>query len=206
MQASKKAIFLDKDGTLIPDIPYNVDTSKITLEKGVVEGLHLLAEQDFRFIIVTNQSGIAKGLFTEDAIFEVKAALAQLFAKEGLPLFEGFYFCPHHPEGVVPRFSYSCTCRKPLPGLLEQAADDHHISLSRSWMFGDILNDVEAGNRAGCKSILINNGNETEWIDDGLYRRPFFVASDFLEAANKVVAYSKMSDYEPKAARINTSI
>ncbi|MCL4640615.1 MAG: HAD family hydrolase [Olivibacter sp.] len=206
MQVNRKAVFLDKDGTIIPDIPYNVDPNRITFEKGVVRGLKELAANGFVFIIITNQSGIAKGYFTEDEIFEVKKALARLFIEEGLPPFEGFYFCPHHPDGIVSRFSYACNCRKPQPGLLERAAEDHHISLSQSWMIGDILNDVEAGNRAGCKTILIDNGNETEWMVDGYYRRPYYVASDFLEAANKIITHLSTVDHEPKINRFSPSV
>lgn len=206
MQVKRKAVFLDKDGTLIQDIPYNVDTDKIVLEEGVVPGLRLLATHGFIFIIITNQSGIAKGYFTENEIVEVKRSLAKLFDEKGLPSFEDFYFCPHHPDGIISRFAYMCSCRKPAPGLLMRAAEDHHISLQHSWMIGDILNDVEAGNRAGCKTILIDNGSETEWIDDGFYRRPFYVVPNFLEAAKKIIEYSKKLDYEPKVAGITTSI
>ncbi|GAA4792922.1 HAD-IIIA family hydrolase [Olivibacter ginsenosidimutans] len=184
----KKAIFLDKDGTLIPNIPYNVDPDKIHLESGVVEGLKLLVQQGFDLYVVTNQSGIAKGYFSEDDIFVVRDALKQLFEINGLPPFKAFYFCPHHPNGIVSRLACTCNCRKPMPGLLQMAAFDHQLSLTHSWMIGDILNDIEAGNRAGCKSVLINNGNETLW-ESGPYRTPYSIASDFLNAAESIVSH-----------------
>jgi len=185
-----KAIFLDKDGTLIPNIPYNVNPDKIQLESGVVEGLKLLVNQGFDLYVVTNQSGIAKGYFSEEDIFLIRDTLQHLLRVNGLPTFKAFYFCPHHPNGIVSRLSCTCNCRKPMPGLLETAAYDHQVSLKHSWMIGDILNDVEAGNRAGCRSVLINNGNETLW-EDGSYRKPFYIASGFLDAAKSIVSNLK---------------
>ena len=157
--AVKKAIFLDKDGTLIPDIPYNVDTSLIHLSEHCVLGLMALQELGYIFVVITNQSGIASGFFNHDAVQAVSLKLKSLFAENGLEL-AGFYYCPH--EAGTSEGNY-CSCRKPLPGLFYTAAEELDIDLSSSWMIGDILNDIEAGHRAGCKSIMINNGNETEW-------------------------------------------
>lgn len=183
-----KAVFLDKDGTIITNVPYNVDPLKIKPEKGVLEGLRLLADHGYHLFIVTNQSGIAKGYFDMEDIFNVRDFLQDLLRTYGLPPFKAFYFCPHHPDGLIARFSRTCNCRKPAPGLLEVAAAEHGVCLKQSWMVGDILNDVEAGNRAGCKSILINNGNETIW-ENGSYRTPNFIVSNFLEAASTIVSY-----------------
>ena len=182
MQQRHKAVFLDKDGTLIPDIPYNVDPHLITLEQGVVEGLKTLQQAGFIFVLISNQSGVARGKFKYDALKGVSEKLTQLLAKDNLTI-SGFYYCPHHTDGIVNEYTIDCDCRKPKPGMLLNAADDLQIDLDNSWMIGDILNDCEAGNRAGCKTILINNGNETEWLT-GPYRRPDFIAADFIEAAN----------------------
>jgi histidinol phosphatase-like enzyme len=92
------------------------------------------------------------------------------------------YWCPHHPDGVRPDYALTCTCRKPMPGLLQAAAHDHGIDLDRSWIIGDILNDVEAGRRAGCRAVLLDVGNETQWLRSAL-RTPDFVARGLLEAA-----------------------
>ena len=181
---------MDKDGTLIPDIPYNVDPIRIQLEEGVLEGLKQLSNLDYRLIIVSNQSGIAKGYFKEEALDAVRRQLYYLLQDDGKPLISGFYYCPHHPQGVIDSYRKICTCRKPMPGLLFEAAHAQQIDLARSWMIGDILNDIEAGNRAGCKSILINNGNETEWVN-GLYRRPYFIASDFWEAVDRIAYHDQ---------------
>jgi D-glycero-D-manno-heptose 1,7-bisphosphate phosphatase len=180
-----KAIFLDKDGTLIPDIPYNVDPALITLQPDAVTGLQRLRDEGYLFIIISNQAGVARGIFTEDALPAVEQRLAQLLAAHNLTL-SGFYYCPHYPEGKVAAFTLDCDCRKPKPGMMLQAAKDHNISLSESWMIGDILNDVEAGNRAGCKTVLINNGNETEWVA-GPMRSPTFICSSINQAAEDIL-------------------
>ncbi len=180
-----KAVFLDKDGTLIKDIPYNADPDKIILEDTVAEALGRLQAAGFLLIVISNQAGIAHGFFGEMALQGVETRLRSLLAETNVSL-DGFYFCPHHPDGKLPEYSTACSCRKPSPGMLLQAASDHHIDLGRSWMVGDILHDVEAGSRAGCRTILINNGNETEWIS-GEHRVPHSMVSDLRQAAEIIL-------------------
>jgi D,D-heptose 1,7-bisphosphate phosphatase len=183
---TRAAVFLDKDGTLIEDVPYNVDPDRIRLAAGVAEGLPRLRSAGFRLIVVSNQSGVARGYFAEEAIGPVRERLRELLANVGVEL-DGFYYCPHHPEGVVPGYATACACRKPEPGMILQAARDHDIDLGRSWFVGDILDDVEAGRRAGCRAALIDNGHETEWKRSPL-RRPDVVARDMAEAARLIEA------------------
>ncbi|TSD63342.1 HAD family hydrolase [Inquilinus sp. KBS0705] len=180
-----KAIFLDKDGTLIFDIPYNVDPELITLQPNIIEGLKQLKEEGYLLIIVSNQSGVARGYFTEDKLLDVENKLWQLFTYNNLDL-SGFYYCPHHPQGTVAGYNINCDCRKPAPGMLIKAAAEHQVDLGRSWMIGDILNDAEAGNRAGCKTVLIDNGNETEWLP-GDYRSPTIACKTINEAAEQIL-------------------
>ena len=181
----KKAIFLDKDGTLIPDIPYNIDIEKITLFADACTGIPTLYKANFHLFIISNQSGIAKGFFRESALNAVKKKIEILLLDLGVEL-SGFYFCPHHPDGTIANYSRRCTCRKPEPGMLLKAAKEHQIDLASSWMIGDILNDVEAGNRAGCRSILLDNGGETIW-QQGFYRKPDFFAKSIDEAARLIL-------------------
>lgn len=176
-----KAIFIDKDGTLIPDIPYNVDPEKITLHDGVIEGLKLLKAQGFVFIMISNQSGVARGYFEEKALISVKNKIQALLEADEIQ-FQDFYWSFNHPQGTVEKYAVECNFRKPKPGMMLQAAAEHQIDLEQSWMIGDILNDVEAGKRAGCQTILIDNGNETEWIA-GEYRTPDYKAKNFFQAA-----------------------
>jgi len=186
-----RAIFLDKDGTLIPDIPYNADPSKIMLSDNCVEGLRFLADLGYKLIVVSNQSGIACGYFSEARLSDVITRINELLAPENIPL-DGFYHCPHHPEGSIPAYTMNCDCRKPMPGMLQQAALDHELDLEQCWMIGDILNDVEAGNRAGCSTVLIDNGNETEWLS-GYYRQPSLVCKDINEAAIYIYNHSLLN-------------
>ena len=176
-----KAIFLDKDGTLVDNVPYNVEPRRIRLSSGAGPALRLLARLDYRFIVVSNQAGIALGRFSEDAMAAVSDRLADLLFRENLSL-DGFYYCPHDPEGTVAPYSIACHCRKPLPGLLLKAAVEHDIDLRASWVIGDILHDIEAGNRAGCRTVLLDNGNETEWRL-GPRRIPTRMAPDLYAAA-----------------------
>ena len=158
-----KAIFIDRDGTLIKNIPYNANPELITLEYYAVEMLEILKEKNFLLIIISNQSGIAKGYFSEEDLYKMHKALRRKLLFYNVQL-DAIYYCPHLPHARRKEYAKECDCRKPKPGLIYKAAKDFNINLSESWMIGDILNDIEAGNTAGCKTVLINNGNETEWI------------------------------------------
>jgi D-glycero-D-manno-heptose 1,7-bisphosphate phosphatase len=178
------AIFLDKDGTLVDDVPYNVDPGQIRLTKNAGAGLQLMRDAGYRLFIVSNQSGVARGRFAEAALEGVWRRIAQLLAPWAVAI-DGVYWCPHHPEGKLAEYAIACDCRKPQPGMLLRAASEHGIDLSRSWMVGDILHDVEAGRRAGCGTVLIDNGNETEW-QISPQRMPDLVAPDLLAAAQAI--------------------
>ena len=159
----KKAVFIDKDGTLIRDVPYNCDPARIVFNPGVPQALKQLKSHGYQLIVVSNQSGIAMGYFKVGQLEGVVHKIQSDLKAAGVEI-DAFYFCPHHPDGKIRRYARTCRCRKPEPGMLLRAAEQWHIDLSRSWMIGDILNDVEAGNRAGCRTILLDVGNETEWI------------------------------------------
>jgi D-glycero-D-manno-heptose 1,7-bisphosphate phosphatase len=189
---SGRTVFLDKDGTLVEDVPYNVDPAAIRLAAGAAAGLPALQAAGYRLVVVSNQSGVAHGYFAEEALAGVERRIRELLAEFGVPL-AGFYYCPHHPEGVNHRYARVCLCRKPNPGLLLQAAADDGIDLRQSWLIGDILDDVEAGQRAGCKTILLDNGHETEWVISSL-RRPHHLAADLSEAAQIILA-DRPSDF-----------
>ncbi|WP_286758161.1 HAD family hydrolase [Ralstonia sp. RL] len=176
-----RAIFLDKDGTLVENVPYNVNPGLLQLTWHAGPGLQLFKQLGYALYVVTNQSGVAHGLFTEAALVQVEQRLQELLAQYGVTL-DGFYYCPHAIDGTVARYAIPCTCRKPMPGMLFRAAYAHGIDLAQSWMIGDILHDVEAGRRAGCRTVLIDNGNETEWKTSAL-RTPHLTAPDLYAAA-----------------------
>jgi histidinol-phosphate phosphatase family protein len=176
-----RAVFLDKDGTLVEDVPYNVDPALIRLTPRAEEGLRALRAAGYRLFVISNQSGVARGYFAEDALAAVERRLRELLHEAGVAL-AGFYYCPHHPQGVVPAYAVACGCRKPAPGLVERAAHEHGLDLARSWFVGDILDDVEAGRAAGCTTVLLDNGHETEWVLTPR-RQPHYRAADLAEAA-----------------------
>jgi histidinol-phosphate phosphatase family protein len=183
---AKAAVFLDKDGTLLDDMPFNVDPERITLAAGAAEGVRLLTEAGYALVAVTNQGGVARGLFPESALAEVEARVRTLVEDAGGRLL-GFYYCPHDARGCVAPFNRACGCRKPEPGLLHRAASELDLALEQGWLVGDILDDIEAGRRAGCRTILLDCGNETEWRLTPS-RVPHRVASDLREAAEIIVA------------------
>ena len=183
------ATFLDKDGTLIEDLPYNVNPDLIRLAPGASEGLQLMHRAGFKLIVITNQSGVARGYFEEATLQAVEKRLRTLLWEIGVPL-AGFYYCPHHPEGSVLKYSLDCECRKPAPGLLKRAASDLALDLRHSWFVGDILNDVEAGRRAGCNTILLDNGHETEWELSAL-RTPHYTVKNLAQAGELIFSSMK---------------
>jgi D-glycero-D-manno-heptose 1,7-bisphosphate phosphatase len=183
-----KAIFIDKDGTLIDDVPYNVDPALIRLQRGAIDGLKRLKADGYLLILISNQSGVAHGYFREADLEPVKYKLQEILLKGNVSL-DGFYYCPHHPQGKIEQYAIPCECRKPKPGMILTAAKNFNVDLSQSWMIGDILHDVEAGNKAGCKTIFIDNGNETEW-EENEYRRPTRIAVNIPEAASVILQYN----------------
>ncbi len=182
----KRAVFVDKDGTLIENIPYNVDVARIRFAPGAERAVPRLAAAGFAIAIVSNQAGVARGMFDEAAVAAVGQALTDRLAALGVGL-AGFYYCPHDPHGAVARYRRVCDCRKPAPGLIVRAARELGVDLSASWLIGDILDDIEAGRRAGCRTILIDAGNESEWRMSRA-RLPHHVAADLDEAAEVIVA------------------
>jgi len=189
---TRAGLFLDKDGTLLHDVPYNVDPAHIRFMPGATQALARLHAAGFTIVVVSNQAGVALGRFQEADLAGVEQALCDGLAAMGVPL-AGVYWCPHHPEGVVPRYTVQCDCRKPQPGLLRRAASEHDIDLTVSWMVGDILDDVEAGRRAGCRTVLLDSGNETQWRLSPT-RLPHLVAADLEGAADAILAAPSMAD------------
>jgi D-glycero-D-manno-heptose 1,7-bisphosphate phosphatase len=155
----KPVVFLDKDGTLIENVPYNADPTLIRLLPGVGLGSRALHDAGWRLAVVSNQSGVARGLFPESALVGVEARLRELLGEFGVPLV-GFFYCPRHPEGVIPEYAIGCDCRKPAPGLVLTAALQLEIDPRDCWVVGDSVSDVEAGNRAGCRTILIERDHD----------------------------------------------
>ncbi|MBS1189735.1 MAG: heptose phosphatase [Rhodocyclaceae bacterium] len=184
--ALRAAVFIDKDGTLVHDVPYNVDVAKVRLREDAGPALARLQAAGYALVLVSNQPGVAKQLFDEADLEPVWADIRQRLSRHGVAL-EAVYWCPHHPYGGHPRYGSECDCRKPRPGLLLRAAAERGFDLARSWLIGDILDDVEAGRRAGCRTVLLDVGSETEW-ESGPWRQPDGVAASLTAAAEHIAA------------------
>jgi D-glycero-D-manno-heptose 1,7-bisphosphate phosphatase len=179
------AIFLDRDGTLIHPRHYPTRPDELVLYDNLGPELRALQAAGFKLVVITNQSGLARGLFTVADLQAMHDHLAATLAGLGVAL-HGVYHCPHHPEGVVAGLAVECACRKPRPGMLLRAAADLELDLGRSWFVGDILDDVEAGNRAGCRTVLVDLGTESPPASP--VRHPDYVARDTLDALRLIRA------------------
>ncbi|MGR0481732.1 MAG: D-glycero-alpha-D-manno-heptose-1,7-bisphosphate 7-phosphatase [Candidatus Electronema sp. V4] len=185
----RPAVFLDRDGTINEQMGYINHLSRFVLLPGAAQAIRLLNERGIPAVVVTNQSGLARGYFPPDLLDAVHTEMKRLLAAEGAHL-DGIYVCPHHPEAKVAQYRQSCGCRKPLPGLLEQAAADLHLDLSRSFMVGDRWSDLECGVRGGAAPVLVLTGygqGELEHIGPQKKIQPAVIAGNLLEAAEQVI-------------------
>lgn len=180
----RPAVFLDKDDTLVDEVTYGVSVEGIRFAPGACDALRLVAEAGYGLVLVTNQPGVAHGLFGEDEVRRYLRSLARMLAGEGILLADARY-CPHHPDAAIERYRTECACRKPQPGMILDAARDLGIDLTRSWMVGDLLDDVEAGARAGCATALLDVHDDQLPPDEGL-RRPDIVVASLSEAAEHI--------------------
>ena len=163
----RPALFLDRDGTLIRNEPYRDTPRGMTLLPNVARGLKAWAKSGFVLVIVTNQSGIARGLITRKGLELIHARLLKLLKSRGVKV-EAIYVCPHLPGGKVRRYARRCACRKPKPGLLRRAARELELDLRNSVTIGDSPRDVEAGRKAGTQAILL--GRDARDLQDAFRR------------------------------------
>ncbi len=206
---SEKAIFLDRDDTLIEDPGYINNPEQVKLLDGVPEALIQLKALGYKLIVVTNQSAVAHGIVTEKVLGEIHERLKQLLAEKNTSL-DRIYYCPYHPEGVVPKYCKESNSRKPSPGMLLKAADEMDIDLGQSWCVGNSSRDIEAGLQAGCKTILIDmppahqKQPASSLSPAGV--NPDYKAVNIKEAVNIVKKYLRSPAEEQKQAQpISTS-
>jgi D-glycero-D-manno-heptose 1,7-bisphosphate phosphatase len=190
-----RAAFLDRDGVInkliyhhehgIVDSPFTVE--QFSLISGADEAMRRLHENGYKIILVSNQPGIAKGYLSEETFEEIRTRMNRMLAVAGVKL-DAEYYCFHHPEAVVPELRTTCKCRKPGPGLLFRAAGEMDIDLAKSWMIGDGITDIQAGKRAGCRTILIGRMKcELCELMDKHNARPDFIAPNLREAARYIL-------------------
>jgi len=183
----RPAVFLDRDGTLIEPVAYVRRLDQVVLFPWTVDAIRLLNRAGFAAVVVTNQSAVARGLTTEAFVRETHAVLEAQLAAGGARI-DAFYYCPHHPQGTVDAYRQVCRCRKPLPGMIEEAAAHLSLDLTRSWMVGDGWVDVEAGVSAGAKSILLlPRGAEPSSELPASAARPDAMLNNLMEAAGWIL-------------------
>ena len=176
---SQRAVFLDRDGTIIEDADYLTSSEELSLLPGVVEALKRLRRPGLLLIVVTNQSAVARGWLTENRLHKIHRDLQDMLKAEGAQV-DDFLYCPHLPDGDVQEYAVDCSCRKPSPGLFERAVEKWNIETGRSFAVGDSERDVQAGQAAGCYSILLSKDPPSTTAADA-------VADDLKEAADMIL-------------------
>ena len=157
-----RAVFLDRDGVITQEPPhYAHELSQLELIPKAADAIRLLNENGFVVIVASNQAGIAYGYYQEEDAILFNQAMKEKLAKEGAYI-DAIYYCPHHPEAKIERYRVDCNCRKPKPGMLTRAEKELNIDLKQSFIVGDKLSDIEAGKRAGCKTIMVRTGHGAE--------------------------------------------
>ncbi|MDF1553195.1 MAG: HAD family hydrolase [Deferrisomatales bacterium] len=178
-----RALFLDRDGTLVREVDYLRCMKDLELLPGVAQALQDAGAAGFLRLVITNQSGVARGFFGAEFVADVHREMRRRLQGQGADL-EGIYACPHHPEITGP-----CVCRKPAPGLVLRAAREHGVDLARSWVVGDKPADLELGRRAGCRTALVRTGygSATEGRLGELGLRPEVIADDLSGAVEEIL-------------------
>ncbi len=180
MSDKNKAVFLDRDGVINKEVNYLSDPDDFDFIEGSIEALRILRNKDFMLFIITNQSSIARGYFTEEILSKIHHKMKITLKNEGVTL-DKIYFCPHHPD-----FTGPCECRKPNPGMILKAKNQFNIDLSKSYMVGDTLNDIKTGKNANCITVLVLTGygkEEQKKIDQV---KPNFVFQNLLDFAKNI--------------------
>jgi D-glycero-D-manno-heptose 1,7-bisphosphate phosphatase len=181
----RRAVFLDRDGTLIEEIGYLDRLDGIDIFPFSIDAVRLLNRAGFAVVVATNQSGVARGLFDEAFVATVHDRLSHSFAAGGARI-DAFYYCPHHPEGSVEAYRAACDCRKPKPGLFRCAARDLDLDLAHSFVVGDRLNDIDAGRAIGARSVLVRTGYGAS-ASDATHAAASAVAGDLAGAVSWIL-------------------
>lgn len=186
----RAAVFLDRDGTINEQMGYINHISRFYLLDGAAKAIRCLNEVDMPVVVVTNQSGLARGYFPEELLEQVHREMARLLLEEGAKI-DGLYVCPHHPEAKRAKFRENCNCRKPKTGLLEQAAQEMNIDLERSFMVGDRFSDIRCGASVGAKTILVLSGygrGDLEYVGSEQEVQADFIAENLTDAVSWILA------------------
>lgn len=186
----RAAVFFDRDNTLIVSDGYLGDPEKVVLIPGAAEAIARLRRAGFAIVVVSNQSGVARGMFDESATRAVNARMSALLMRESPEaIIDAHEYCPHHPQAPLEAYRVDCDCRKPRPGMLLKAAGDLGLDLQRSWLVGDAPRDIEAGRAAGCRTILFVDANvrASPAAEEKLKTEPDYRVRSLSEAADLIL-------------------
>jgi D-glycero-D-manno-heptose 1,7-bisphosphate phosphatase len=201
----RPAVFLDRDGTLIPDVSYLSGLTQVRLFPFTARALKLLKKAGFRLFVVTNQSGVARGYFPENMVKKAHRKIQGLLKARGAGI-DGFFYCPHYPQGKVKCFSRVCGCRKPKAGMVKEAARRFPLDLNRSFMVGDKMDDLLLAKKARlAKGLLVRTGNgrKTEKEMTGKERIKTVIVGDILKAARWILRSSNKNSFTTKGTKNN---
>ena len=185
----KPAVFIDRDGTINEQMGYINHISRFMLLPGSGEAIKLLNDHGYLVIIISNQSGVARGYFPMDLVHEVHDHMRVLLERDHARV-DGIFFCPHYPKGKLPEYSRACECRKPKTGLIKMACGDFDIDMANSYVIGDRCTDMELARNADLKGILVKTGyglGDLEYVFPDLTFKPFHVVNGLLDAAKWIV-------------------
>ena len=185
----KSAVFIDRDGTVNEQMGYINHISRFVMLPGAAEAIKLLNNYQYLAIIVSNQSGVARGYFPIELVDEVHAHMREMLEKDGAFL-DGIFYCPHYAKGIVPELSIDCDCRKPKTGLIEKACEAFDIDMSNSYVIGDRYTDIELALRSNVKGILVATGyglGDTNYVFPRLSFKPAHIAKDLLQAVRWII-------------------
>lgn len=190
---SRPAIFMDRDGTVSDEVGYVNHIDRYRLLPRSAAAIRRINEAGYLSFVVTNQAGVARGLFDEALILKVHETLKRWLGESGARL-DGIYYCPHHPKEGQPPWRLDCDCRKPKPGLLLRAAREHDVDLSASYMIGDTVLDIEAARNVGATGVLVLTGYGKGDLSFRMAQRglqPAFIAADLLDAVDWILDREK---------------
>jgi len=193
-----KAVFIDRDGTINEEVKYLSKENNLRILPNAVEGIKLLKEAGFKVIVISNQSGVARGYFKEKDVQLINKKIKELIKQSGADI-DGFYYCPHHPEAIVDKYRQVCQCRKPEPGLFLQAAAQLNINMRKSFIVGDKLSDIQMSEVLGAQAVLVLTGyglQEREKYCSESHLALHYIAEDLLDAARWILQQTKKNGRE----------
>jgi|SRR5215831_4429569 len=184
----RRAVFIDRDGTLNEDIGYVSKPDELVLYPWAAQAVRLVNASGFLAVVITNQSGIARGMYTEEMLAEIHSRMIEELAHKGARI-DAVYYCPHHPDVGSQRYRLKCDCRKPHPGLLKTAAREHNLDLSRSFVIGDKAGDIKLAENSGAHGALVltGYGRETLAHPERWPCSPEIVAGTVLDAVRRIL-------------------